>query len=101
MRKAKKIKYFLIFAIKGIIFGTYEKINRIGTDQANQYGTNAFKSVFIKCQSDFRANDNLWRIATTGLSLRPGSSTDRARITSPRAEDRFYRQASSKLNTTD
>jgi len=101
MQKTIKRKYFLIFAIKGIIFKTYDKIHRTGTNQANQYGTNAFKSVFIKQPSDFRAYDPIWCFQTPSLSLCPGSSNNRTTITCARAEECIYSQASSQLNPAD
>ena len=101
MKKIKRWKYFLTFAINSIIFKTYDKINRFSTNRANQYDTNTLKSVFIKCPGDFRAYDQIWFVQTTSLSLCPGSSTNRAGITNSRAEDCFYGQASSKLNTAD
>ena len=99
MKKIKKLQHFLTNAINSIIFKAYDKINRFSTNQANQYDTDAIKSVFIKCPGDFGAYDQIWRVQTSGLSLYPGSSTNRTGITNSRTEDRFYSQASSQLNT--
>ena len=101
MQKIKKRKYLLTFAIKGIIFKTYAKIHRTRTNQANQYGTNAFKSVFLKWPSDFRAYEQIWCFQTPGLSLCPGSSNNRTGITCARAEDCIYSKASSQFNPSD